>query len=606
MKLLNIATALSVAVTIHAEAQFVTEFRPPVKIARSPSGTWFTDFGKDAFGTLVMHLKINVQDTLIIHLGEKLSGPSVIDRNPGGTIRYIKIKLPVSPSMENYVISLPPDKRNTTPPAVILPDSFGVVMPFRYCEIENFPGTLTPENIQQKAYFWNFNPDASRFNSSDTILNKVWELCKYSIKATSFAGIYIDGDRERIPYEADAYINQLSHYAVDSEYQPARRTCEHFITNPTWPTEWILHTVPLFYQDYMYTGDISLISKYYNQLKDKTLIALARDDGLISSMSPKLNGELMMRLGFRDTAQRIRDIVDWPPAQKDTGWKLSTPEGERDGYDMSEINTVVNCFHYINLVLMSEIAGKLDKNDDSVWFAQRASMVKSSINNKLFNRQKGIYIDGEGSEHSSLHANMMPLAFGIVPENATKSVVDFIKTRGMACSVYGAQYLLEGLFNAGEADYALSLMTSKSDRSWRNMIRAGSTITMEAWDMKYKPNADWNHAWGAAPANIIVRHLWGIKPLEPGFLKAEIKPQPGTLEWTEVTAPTIRGPIKGSYRKTKKGNEEYIFDIPHGITAEFVFLPGRYRNIIADEVCVKYPTGKINLSEVKNNIKLNI
>jgi hypothetical protein len=30
--------------------------------------------------------------------------------------------------------------------------------------------------------------------------------------------IYVDGDRERIPYEADAYINMLSHYAVDSEY----------------------------------------------------------------------------------------------------------------------------------------------------------------------------------------------------------------------------------------------------------------------------------------------------------------------------------------------------------------------------------------------------
>ena len=50
------------------------------------------------------------------------------------------------------------------------------------------------------------------------ILNQVWDLCKYSIKATTFNGLYVDGDRERIPYEADAYLNQLSHYTTDREY----------------------------------------------------------------------------------------------------------------------------------------------------------------------------------------------------------------------------------------------------------------------------------------------------------------------------------------------------------------------------------------------------
>ena len=37
------------------------------------------------------------------------------------------------------------------------------------------------------------------------------------------------------------------------------------------------------------------------------------------------------------------------------------------------------------------------------------------------------------------------------------------------------------------------------------MLRIGSTITTEAWANIYKPNHDWNHAWGAAAANIIVR-----------------------------------------------------------------------------------------------------
>ena len=121
----------------------------------------------------------------------------------------------------------------------------------------------------------------------------------------------------------------------------------------------------------------------------------------------------------------------------------------------------------------------------------------------------------------------------------------------MACSVYGAQYLLEALFEAGEADHAVALMTAGNDRSWTHMIRdVGTTITLEAWDNKYKPNQDWNHAWGAAPANIIPRKLMGVEPLEPGFGKIQIRPQPGALEWAAMDAPTVRGPVHAEFKSS--------------------------------------------------------
>ena len=42
-------------------------------------------------------------------------------------------------------------------------------------------------------------------------------------------------------------------------------------------------------------------------------------------------------------------------------------------------------------------------------------------------------------------------------------------------------------------------------------------ISWEAWDLKYKLNQDWNHAWGAAPANLLPRYVLGAEPLEPGW-----------------------------------------------------------------------------------------
>ncbi len=45
------------------------------------------------------------------------------------------------------------------------------------------------------AFGKNWNDDAASFECSDEILNQIWELCRDSNKATTFAGVYIDGDR---------------------------------------------------------------------------------------------------------------------------------------------------------------------------------------------------------------------------------------------------------------------------------------------------------------------------------------------------------------------------------------------------------------------------
>lgn len=525
-----------------------------------------------------------------------------INQKPTGSIRFQEITLPVKKGKHTYQLQLQPDKRNTKPRAVQLPENVPVLMPFRYCEIENATQPITKQDITQIAYFGYFEDDTSSFKSSDTILNQVWDLCKYSIKATTFTGLYIDGDRERIPYEADAYLNQLSHYGVDREYAIARNTIEYFIQHPTWPTEWQQHVALMVYADYMYTGNTELIEKYYDALKHKTLLELAREDGLISSQ--KSTPEFMRKLGFSDTSKPLKDIVDWPPAQKDTSWELATEEGERDGYVFMPINTVVNCFFYRNMEIMAQFAKLLNKPTDQATFQEMAIKSKLAINTKLFDDGRGVYVDGEGTSHASLHPNMMALAFNLVPETHQKTVIDFVKTRGMACSVYGAQYLLEGLYNVGEADYALDLMTATHNRSWWNMIAIGSTITLEAWDMKYKPNADWNHAWGAVPANIIPRNMWGIQPKTPGGSIISIQPQLGHLTVSEIEVPMLKGNVKAAYKQISALNKEYKFELPANVSGELSLQYTSNDVVLLNGEQVNLSFGTIRLSPGINIIEL--
>jgi alpha-L-rhamnosidase len=577
----------------------------PVHSEKIADGSYFIDYGKHAFGTLEIHYKPQTIETLTVRLGEKLLDGK-IDQNPGGTIRYQEVKLEVAPENDTYLLELVPDERNTNELAVAMPDSFPVILPFRYAEIEGAGDTFEPDNAIQLAYFNYFDYSTSAFTSSDSILNQVWDMCKYSMKATTFTGYYVDGDRERIPYEADAYLNQLSHYGVDNEYAIARKTIEFFFdSKPTWPTEWQLHVAMMMYQDYMHTGNTELIERYYERLKVKTLIDLEVEDGFISIESPNHNAAFLLNLGFPDTTRRLRDIVDWPPKAENFGGKGPIP-GERDGYVFKRINTVVNGFYYHNMKIMEQFATILIKPDEALDFAFRAARVKKSINEQLFNEKMGYYVDGVGTDHASLHANMILLAFDVVPESRKESVVNHVKSRGMACSVYGAQYLMEALYKADEDKYALDLMTATHDRSWYNMIKIGATISLEAWDMKYKSNGDWNHAWGAAPANIIPRGMWGIQPKTPGFGVAEIKPQMGTLKNSVIVVPTIKGQIKAEFNKVNKRSTRYQIELPANMVGEFSANLSSEDVVNLNGKIINPEFGTIRLNPGVNNISIQV
>ncbi len=266
----------------------------------------------------------------------------------------------------------------------------------------------------------------------------------------------------------------------------------------------------------------------------------------------------------------LKDIVDWP--QKGILGLGKNEEGETDGFEFQDVNSVVNAYHYRALVLMGKIAEVTGNTADRELFDRQSEKLKTAFNEKLLDRKRGIYVDGIGTHHASLHGNMFPLEFGLVPVKNIRKVTDFIRSRGMACSVYGSQFLLDAVYDNNDAEYGLQLLSSTAERSWYNMIRAGSTISMEAWDNKYKPNQDWNHAWGAAPANLIPRKLMGIEPLEPGFSKIRIRPQPASLESALIKVPTIRGAVEMSFQNNPGLSFSMELDIPANTTAE-VYLP---------------------------------
>lgn len=554
-----------------------TEPVGPVRLVRRDDGVWFADFGRAAFARPLLRLDSPRACTVTVRLGEVPADETHIHRDPGGSRRYraIDVTIPAGPS--ETLVTIPSDERNTGPLAIRMPTHIGEVLPFRYLELHGYDGPLTTESLRQVVAFYPFDETDATFESSSTVLNDVFDFCRYTMKATNFTGLFADGDRERIPYEADGLINQLGWYCTCPDPAPARATIEHLLNHGTWFQEWHQQAVMMAWEDYLQTGDDRLLRQYTDRLGEKALVALARNDGLIDSTSPAITHEYLDRLGLvqphpkDDPAECFKPIVDWPHCGL---FGLPPHMGATDHHDFRPINTVVNAFACHTMGLMAKICRAIDQPGPARDWADRARRTTEQFNRVLLDTRRGIYIDGEGSTHSSQHSNMFPLALGLVPPQHRASVADYVESRGLTCSVYGAHHLLEALYAAGRGQAARKLMARTGEKSWAHMFRiTGSTIALEAWSDRFKPNQDWNHAWGASPAAQIPRGLMGVRPARPGWAEATIRPQPGTLARARLTMPTPLGPLTVRFRQKQGAFFTLTVDLPEGMAAVVTLPP---------------------------------
>jgi hypothetical protein len=376
------------------------------------------------------------------------------------------------------------------------------------------------------------DPDDSGEIQND--LNRLIELGMHTMEATSFMGIFVDGDRERLPYEADGYINQLGWHVATADPTVPRRTLAALFEKPTWPSEWMVHMIFIAWADYRMTGDMEFLEAVIDRLPIFSLAQFIDSSGLVTTLTKPLNADFVDAVG----ADYLEDIVDWPKV-------------ERDGYDMVPYNTVVNAFVCEGQRRLADLYLALDRQEEAAECQRRADSLQAAMIEKLIDSSDGLFFDGIGSRHKSAHATFIPLAFGITPESLQRQAVAHLEQRikanenGFPCSVYAAQYLLEALFKVGEADLALTLMLNPGRRGWLNMLNVfDATITHETWDPAFKENIDWTHAWGSAFLNLLQSKVLGVQAVLPGWDEWTLRPSVPEGLSVAADVPTRHGLIR--------------------------------------------------------------
>ena len=220
----------------------------------------------------------------------------------------------------------------------------------------------------------------------------------------------------------------------------------------------------------------------------------------------------------------------------------------------------------------------------------------------LYHPQKGafcdgLYEDGTPIDHYAQHATVFPLYAGVCePHAVADACARFIIGQGdIRTSVYGAYFLMEALYGAGFGNYATALLaddgTTEGVHSWAASLAAKDiTLAPEAWYVEEKSNMTFSHPWGSAPASLIARCMFGIRPTSPGFRTFAIRPLIGDLSYASIRVPTVKGTVRVSLGQNSEAYEAEV-TIPANTVADIYLpvLPGGTQTLFLNDRIANYP-----------------
>jgi alpha-L-rhamnosidase len=198
---------------------------------------------------------------------------------------------------------------------------------------------------------------------------------------------------------------------------------------------------------------------------------------------------------------------------------------------LADGNLIANAYYIKLLQVMHEFAGLLGKDADQKRYLDQETAMKKAFQRHFFHDNAYYYAN------NTVTANVLPLAFGITPEEDRKAVFNHIcrvieeeNDAHITTGEAGTAWLLQTLSAYGRTDLALRLATNRSYPSWGYMMERGATTIWESWNAdKIKGNqVSVNHmALMGDVLNWCYENIAGIAcaPDGPGFKKIVLRPE---------------------------------------------------------------------------------
>lgn len=148
-------------------------------------------------------------------------------------------------------------------------------------------------------------------------------------------------------------------------------------------------------------------------------------------------------------------------------------------------------------------------------------------------------------------------------ETAAAQLAELVEKDGcqLRTGFVGTPYLLHVLSRYGYTKLAYTLLLRTEYPSWLYPVTKGATTIWEHWDGIMQDGGFWsadmnsfNHYAYGSVADWVYEEAAGIRPLKPGFAKAQIAPKPDErLGWLDVSIRTRNGLVRSKWTADASG-----------------------------------------------------
>lgn len=264
-----------------------------------------------------------------------------------------------------------------------------------------------------------------------------------------------------------------------------------------------------------------------------------------------------------------RGLSDWVPPMGDKNLMV-----DPDPSEGAEI--CCTAFIYAMLESMVYIAEILGKSEDIPEYKAAMEQIYKAFNDKFYNPDLRIYETtvwnqkGNRTKYRQT-SNLLPLAFGLVPEEHKKAVTenlanDFIsRDYHLDTGCTGTKFVLPVLSNNGYSDIAFKVLTQTTYPSWGFWLENGTDSAWESWELTTRSK---NHYFLATYDEYLYTHIAGIRDVRNAYRNFTVAPALDCgLEFAKASIKSPAGLIRCEWQKGENGYTVEV-EIPEGAEAK--------------------------------------
>jgi len=406
--------------------------------------------------------------------------------------------------------------------------------------------------------------DASTFRCSDSYLNAVHDMIKYTMKCLTFSGYMVDCPHlERTGYGGDGNSSTMTlqtMYDVAPTYTNWLQAWGDVMT----PDGSLPHVAPAGgggggpywcgfivlapWRTYLNYGDLRILEEYYPKMKQwMGYVDANTRDGLLRR--------------WPDTENRMWYLGDWlAPAGVDAG-------------NCQSVDLVNNCFVSECLEKMERIATELSLPGEAAEWRRKRLALNAAIHYNFYDSENRQYATGSQLDMS------YPMLVGAVPAHLLDAMRDRMlelsatRWRGhIGAGLVGVPIVTQWAIDEAQPDFMAGMLRQRDYPGYLHMIDNGATATWEYWNGERSRVHNCYNGVGLW----YYQALGGLIPDSgaAGYGRFTVNPQiPSGVEWAEVTKETPLGTAAVRWEKSVDGLS-YAVTVPSGATASVVVPEG--------------------------------